>query len=253
MDKDFKQMKAARILYFLSLVAFVSCNVSNTMYINDPKAIGEDEVDGVIGIGTGMQPDIDSVSKEGDIFFSSRYRYAPIVFGAAQIGLTEKLDLRVAAHFPYAAGGFGGRIGCQFAMMPENSKLQMAIGSDFGFVFARDTLRLFGTANAMEVESTGGLNFDFFLPVGFCPSDNFELIITPRYSFNGVFIRKNKHESGTRFYTPMLFGISAGVKVKRFYAEFSNLYFENTVIPSFGVAYTFSSKRQSSEPVYYYD
>ncbi|MDA3890266.1 MAG: hypothetical protein PF517_01230 [Salinivirgaceae bacterium] len=123
---------------------------------------------------------------------------------------------------------------------------------DFGFVIAKDSFRLFGTNNPVDLESNGGLNLDFFMPIGYSFTDDFRIVITPRYSFNGVFVRLNKHETKAKFYTPMLFGVSAGVWYKRLYMEYSTLYYRNITIPSFGIAYVFSSKNESKEIIYYY-
>jgi hypothetical protein len=242
------------LLYFFGLLFLTtSCNVSNNLYINDPVPVGKGEVEVCVALGTGLEADIDSISSVGDIYFNNEYNYSPIFYVGGQLGLGEKLNLRFALHFPYVIGGFGLRSGIQYSFFSATSKFNLAMGTDLGFVFAKDTVTVFGADIPAEITTEGAINADFFLPIGYSFSDQIRITITPRYSFNGVFVRKNENESKTKLYKPQVFGLSLGMRFKSVYFEYTSLYYKNQVIPSFGIGYLVSSKSKSNEPQYYID
>lgn len=237
------------LLYFLGLLLLTtSCNVFNNFYLNNPVPVGKGEVEGCVALATGLEADIDSISTIGDVYFNNEYNYSPIFYVGGQIGLSDKLDLRFALHFPYLVGGFGIRSGIQYSLFSASSKFNMAMGTDLGFVFAKDTVTIFGADIPSEITTEGAINADFFMPVGYSFSDQFRITLTPRYSFNGVFVRKNVNESKTKYYKPQVYGVSVGLRYKSLYVEYTSLYYKNKIIPSFGIAYLVSSLDKDEEP-----
>ncbi|MFM9027870.1 MAG: hypothetical protein ACKOQ6_07720, partial [Bacteroidota bacterium] len=80
-----------------------------------------------------------------------------------------------------------------------------------------------------------GLNADIFIPFGVNLKKDISLILTPRYSFNRIFIRKsqlNNNISNFNFKYPTL---SIGIRKRRFYFETTVIYYDRQVFPHFGM------------------
>jgi len=224
-----------------------SCTVTNNLYVNDPVSVQKDNADSYVGIGTGVKASIDSVSANGDIAFSNELTMAPNLCFGSQIGLIHNLDLRAAVHLPYILGGFGARLGPQYTFFSKESKFNMAIGSDLGFVIAKDSIKIFGTTSALNIHANGAINADFFIPLSFNLNENSRIIITPRYSFNTIYIRHNTGEKESFKFSPHIPSLALGLRLDRLYIEASAFRFRNEYYPNFGLIYIF--KGNSSDGV----
>ena len=233
------------LLYFCGILLLSSCTVTNNLYVNDPVPVQKGNADFYLGIGTGVKAKIDSVSANGDITFSNEVTRAPNLCFGSQIGLTRNLDLRAAIHLPYIIGGFGARLGPQYTFFSNESKFNMAIGSDLGFVVAKDSIKIFGSTSALDIHSNGAINADFFLPFCFNFNENSRIIITPRYSFNTIYIRHNTGEKKSYKFSPHVPSLAIGLRLNKLYLEASAFRFQNEYYPNFGLIYIFEINSSS--------
>jgi hypothetical protein len=212
------------------------------MYLNDPVPTGKGNLDFHFGGGTGLRPVVDVDPNNGDISYSGAFEMAPnIVFGG-QYGLGKKIDLRFSAHFPYAIGGFGLRGGAQYSFLDESSFFNAAIGTDLGFVLAKDSIRILGSSTALDIQSNGAIGADLFIPLSFRINENSRIILTPRFSFNTIYIRHNENYRGTFKYKPQYPALSLGVRFRTIYLESTIILFNQSFYPNFGIAYIFSTR-----------
>lgn len=225
----------------LLLVVF-SCAVTNNLYVNDPVSVQDEGANIYIGIGTGVRAEIDSVDQNGNISFSNDLTMAPNIYFGGQFNLVNNLDLRFTLHLPYLIGGFGLRAGPQYSFFKKESVFNMAIGTDLGFVVAKDSLKIFGTTSALDIYANGAINADFFLPLSVRLNQDTRLIITPRYSFNTIYIRQNMKNKESHKFKPNVPSLAVGLKMKRFYFEYSTFRFQEDYFPNFGMVYMFRSK-----------
>lgn len=228
------------ILNVVLIALLFSCTVSNNLYVNNPVPTGKGNIQVYAGGGTGQKPEIDSISDNGDIYSSGKISTVPILAGGGQYGINNQLDLRFALHLPYVVGGFGLRLGAQYSLFNAGRKFNAAIGSDLGFVIAKDSLRIFGTAEPMNPEVKGAINADFFMPLSVRVSPHFNVILTPRYSFNNFWIRKNEDMENSRSFSPSFPVLSLGLKIYNIYVEGTGIYYENTLYPNIGLVYQFN-------------
>lgn len=214
----------------------MSCTVTNNLYVNNPNPLGKGNSEGYLGIGTGVKAKIDSMNiTSGKISFSNKISKAPILSVGGQFGLSNKTDIRFALHFPYAIGGTGIRAGIQHSLMDSKSNMNIAIGSDFGGVFAKDSISFLGSRSPLGIETNGGLNADIFVPLGYKFSNDISIIITPRYSFNRIYMREfqsNYNSYNFNFEYPT---ISLGLRKKQFYFETTTLFYDGQMFPHFGI------------------
>ena len=79
------------VVYGLIIIGISSCAVTNNMYLND--ATPYEKGDGIVsfGIGTGLMPDLDSVTDKGDIHYSNKFRMAPNFYLGLQGNIKNKL------------------------------------------------------------------------------------------------------------------------------------------------------------------
>ena len=152
-------MLRIRTFINLSLLLLLSsCAVTNNLYVNDPVSVEDDGANFYLGIGTGIRADIDSVDQDGNIIFSDDIIMAPSLCFGGQINLVDKLDLRFVAHLPYIVGGFGLRAGPQYSFFNKESTFNMAIGADFGFILAKDSIEIFGTKSELDIYANSAFN-----------------------------------------------------------------------------------------------
>jgi hypothetical protein len=221
------------------LLLMFSCAVTNSLYVNDPVPEGANLY---VGIGTGVRAGIESVDQDGNINFSDDIDMAPNVYAGGQLNLVDKLDLRLAIHLPYLIGGFGLRAGPQYSFFRKESIFNMAFGTDLGFVVAKDSLKIFGTTSALDIYANGAINADIFLPISIRFKQHTRIIITPRYSFNTIFIRYNTNDPETFKFKPNLPSLALGLRMKRLYFEISAFRFQDEYFPNFGMVYIFDNK-----------
>jgi hypothetical protein len=228
--------------YGYVFILFTSCTVTNNLYVNDPVPVSKGKVELYGGLGSGFMPKIDSTSLNGDIRFSNNLSVAPNLCIGGRFGLGQQTDLRFAVHFPYIISGFGLKAGVQQSLFKPWTKFNVALGVDAGFVVAKDTLNLGNTAIALDPDTRGAINADFYLPVSYSFSNHSRIIITPRISANTMYIKKNTAEKkGLKKYKPFYPALSLGSRINRLYLEATALYVDNKILPAFGIIYFFDT------------
>jgi hypothetical protein len=221
------------------MILLNGCTVVNNLYVNNPESLGSGNAHFYGGIGSGMAPKIDSVANDGKVVFSENLKQSANLCFGGQVGLYDNLDLRFAMHLPRIIGGFGLRVGPQYSFFGSNSDFQMAIGADLGFVLAKDSIRIFGSGSDLSIHVNGALNADFFLPMGIRIGEGKQIVITPRYSLNTFFIRRNENERKSRRFSPELPSLALGFDLNRLYLEASVLHFDQNYFANFGLVYQF--------------
>lgn len=225
-------MKYFYSLIFLRsfLLSMFSCTATNNLYVNNPVPMGKGNAELYLGLGTGVVAKIDSISLgNGAVNFSNRISNAPILSLGSQIGLSKQTDLRIAIHFPWIVGGFGFRAGIQHSFFDSNSRINMAIGSDLGFVVSKDSIEISGTNVAIGGKSSNGaISADLFLPISFKIKNDFRVVVTPRYSLTTIYIREYQDKNGAKPFSFHYPALSLGIRVKRFYFETTVLYYFNS-------------------------
>ncbi len=220
-----------------SLWCLTACTVSNNLYVANPNPLGKGNNMAYLGVGTGVQLKIDSINKDnGNINFSNKIATAPILAIGGQFGISNKTDIRLAVHFPKIIGGFGLRAGIQHSLLGPNSKINIALGADLGFVLSRDSIKILGTKTSVNKETNGALNADFFIPFSVKLNENTSMILTPRYSFNTFYIRRNqlyKEDDNFNLSYPV---VSLGIQSKKLYFEISTIHYNDKLYPHFGFA-----------------
>lgn len=239
-------MNAIRRLIDLGFVLLIfSCTVTNNLYVNDPVPTKKGEGQVYLGLGTGVRAEIESVDDNGNINFSDDLTLAPNLSVGAQGRIIDNLDFRIAMHLPYIIGGFGLRAGAQYSFFKDNATFNMAVGTDLGFVVAKDSLKFLGTTSALEIYANGGINADFFMPISYSFNDNTRIIITPRFSFNTIYIRKNTNDPESFKFKPNLPSLALGLRTRVVYFEISAFRFQDTFFPNFGIVYLFRNKGET--------
>jgi hypothetical protein len=220
------------------LLSLVSCIATNNLYVNNPVPYGKDKAEFYVGVSTGVSARIDSVIEEtGEIHFSNRISGSPLLSAGVQGGISNQTDLRMAIHFPAVSGSIGFRLGVQHSFFDLHSRINMAIGTDLGYVFTSDSINILGSETEIEKTANSALNADLFLPIGYRINDHFSIVITPRYSLNTIYVRKNNSEHSSfpfKFKYPAL---SFGIRLKKVYIELTTLSFRHHVRPYLGVAW----------------
>ncbi len=220
----------------LGTICLVSCTVTNNLYFANPNPMGKGNKLAYVGIGTGIQAKIDSVNpNNGNINFSNKISTAPVLSLGVQIGVSNQTDVRVAVHFPKLFGGAGIRGGVQHSFFDSNSTFNMALGMDLGGVFSKDSIKIFGSKTSVSKETNGALNADFFIPLSVKFKEDLLLILTPRYSFNTFYIRKNQNNSEETSFGISYPAVSLALRNKKYYFETTVLYYDEKVYPHFGI------------------
>jgi len=233
----------------LSLILLLfSCTVTNNLYFNDPVPTKQGEGHAYLGLGTGVRADIESVGLNGDITFSDDLTLAPNFYFGAQTRIIDNLDLRLSLSLPYIVGGIGLRLGPQYSFFKDSDTWNLAIGSDLGFVVAWDSLKFLGTKSDLEIYTNGAINADFFMPFSYSFNKNTRIVLTPRYSFNTLYIRENTKSRETFKFKPNVPSLALGLKTKRMYYELSAFRFQDNYFPNFGIVYIFRGSSEKAEP-----
>jgi hypothetical protein len=227
------------LVYLLAMLSLSACTVTNSLYVNDPEPVQKGAERFYLGIGTGVRAKVDSVDNNGNISFSNEITLAPNLFFGGQVAIKDNLNLRFAVHLPYIIGGFGARVGPQYTFFEPGSKFNMAVGTDLGFVLAKDSLEILGSTSALDIYANGAINADIFMPLAYKFSKNARIVITPRYSFNTLYIRLNTAEKESRKFSPQLASLAIGLYLNRIYLEASAFRFQGEYFPNVGLVYTF--------------
>ena len=112
-------MKAFKTLIPFLLMLTSSCIVVNNLYVNDPVPLEKDSIRTYIGVGSGFEPKIDSISANGTVHHQNKYELAPNLCFGGQFGLGNQTDLRIAVNLPYIITGFGIRAGVQHSFFKK--------------------------------------------------------------------------------------------------------------------------------------
>jgi hypothetical protein len=235
-------MKVITSIIVVYLVFASSCTVVNNFYVNDPVPVEKDSVIAYIGLGSGFVPIIDSISTNGTVHNSNKLELAPNLCINGQYGLRKQTNLRFAIHLPYIVTGIGVRAGIQQSFFKKEAPFNLAIGTDIGFVFTIDSLFESKLDNAMK----NAINADIFLPVSYSFSPNYRIVLTPRLSFNSVYVRQNIYEEKAKVYPFYVPSITLGVILNRIYIETGIHSVNNILMPNFGICYIFKLNRVES-------
>lgn len=202
----------------LILLFSASCTVTNNMYVNDPVPVSKNQVEAYAGIGMGLQPRIDYVSEEGEVFSSSLQRSYNLVAGGRG-GITHRFTLGGSIHLPEVVGGFGLNLRPQLSLFPNVAPFNIALAADIGGTFAKDSIRFLGSSEYQDNESRGVFTMDFSLPVSQRLGKQTRLIITPRYSFNTFYLRKEFDYDKSKRFKAHYPALSVGLRANRVHLE----------------------------------
>lgn len=232
-------------LWFLSALplSLISCVTTNNLYVNNPVPLGKGKGEAYVGLSTGVAAKIDYVSPEnGKIHFSNKIKSAPVLSAGLQVGILNQTDIRLALHFASVGGSFGFRTGVQHSFFDFQSKMNIALGTDLGFVVALDSMKILGTMTAIDKSANGAINADVFIPVSIRLKDNFSLVVTPRYSLNTIYVRKFEDENSSVPFKFKYPAVSLGIRTGKLYFEVTTLIYHHTVYPHFGLAWMFATR-----------
>lgn len=234
--------KAFPILIMLAV--FSSCTVTNNLYYNDPTAVGKGEGDFYLGISSGLMPDMDDIDDSGNITYTGDFTWAPNLAIGGQYGFYDRFGARFAMHFASIIGGAGVRIGPQYNFFSPGSRFNAGIGADIGFIQAWDSISIF----ELNKETNGGWHADVFMPFSFSFNETTRIILTPRYSYNTLYIRENKYHPRDWKYRPRSPSLALGLRSGNFYLEASVLYHKSTFYPNFGIAISINGNQEQDNP-----
>lgn len=248
--KTLSKIKIFKVLFVLAIMNcfLLSCTVTNNLYVNDPVPINKNTYSLYGGVGMGLAPTIDSVSNTGEVFSSDLFRTYNLSFGG-KFGITNKFSLGGSIHLPRILGGVGLNIRPQLSLFHKDAIFNAALVGDFGAVIPKDSIKIFGSTSPLEIKTKGALNADFSLPVSFKLGDEIRLIITPRYSFNAMYLRKEFDSEKRKSRKISYPAISMGFKLKSVFLESSLIQWNNKQIWVFGIVYFFrDGKAYSNSP-----
>lgn len=219
----------------ICVVVISSCIATNNMYLNNPIPLPKGEGDAYIAIGTGLEARLDSSLSGGQYITDYKTQIAPVFSFGGQFGITQQFDLRAAIHLPYALGGFGFRVGSQYSFLNSTSAFNVALGTDFGLAFTRDSL----FHSEIESDARGMYNMDAFLPFSYSFTDDVSLIITPRYTLSWISVDNIYNEKKAQYFRLNYPIISVGLMIKGLYLESSALFTKEKMYPQFGIGFIF--------------
>ena len=213
-----------------------ACAVSNNLYMNDATPYEKGNGSSYLGIGSGLAPRLDSVSSGGKVYYTNRLSIMPNLCAGAQGHLKNNLSGRLSLNFPFIIGGIGIRGGLQYSFLPATSKFNIALGGDLGFVLSRDSIRIWGSSNALNPEVAGITSADLFMPFTIQMNDHSRLTITPRLSTQAFWIRHNVADGHSYSYSPTILGVSGNIKIRQTNMEMTILKVNGVLMPSLGVS-----------------
>lgn len=222
----------------ISIVILACCTVTNNMYVNNATPQKKGESEGYFGVGTGFQPKIDSTPYDSLIYYNDKIKQSLILYFGGQYGLTDNLNVRLAVHLPKIVGGLGIRLGLQYSLFESKAPFNIAFGVDAGYVFARDSIKLGSSKFHFEDAkyANGAINGDFFIPLTIKPNDDLQIMLTPRYSINSMFVRSRLYSKKGKGHKISFPALTLGFKFKSFYFEASAAYYESKIYPLAGIA-----------------
>ncbi len=234
-------MKVGLSVVFLFLIVLSSCTSVNNLYVNDPVPTGIGYNRYYIGVGTGFMPKVDSISDNGTVYHQNKLKLAPNLSAGLQYGLGKQTNVRFAVNLPYVITGIGFRGGIQRSFFRKENPFNLAFGTDFGYGISNDSI---SSSSIRKVNSVKrAINSDFFLPLSYSFSSDVRIILTPRASFTGFYVKENVNHNKVKSYTPFIPSITLGVKSHRIYFEAGAHLVNHWLVPNFGITYVFKESK----------
>ncbi len=227
------------VVVFLILLS--SCASVNNLYVNDPVPLGKGYIRGYIGVGTGLMPKVDSITDNGAVHYQNKLKIAPNLCAGIQYGLAKQTDMRFAVNLPYAVTGIGLRGGVQHSFFRKENPFNLALGTDIGYGFSKDSL--FGGSTKEMISVKHAINSDFFLPISYSFSSDVRIILTPRASFTGFYLKENANRNKLKSFTPFIPSLTLGMNIHGIYFEAGAHLVNHWLIPNFGIAYVFKDEK----------
>jgi hypothetical protein len=217
-----------RILACMTAVLFAStsCTVTNNLYVNDPFPLQKSDYVFYGGAGMGLKPKIDSISTTGEVFSSGFKNSYSLVFGT-RVGITSLFNLGLNVHLPEIVGGAGASLRPQLSMFPYPAKFNLALAGDIGFVVVDDNPTIFGVDIEIDDPTRGAFHADFSLPLGYQTGRNTKIFITPRYTLNTFYLRRNFESDRSKRFNAQIPVLSMGVRYKQVQFETTALKYKN--------------------------
>ena len=234
------KLKLFPLLSWTVLLLFfsVSCTVTNNMYVNDPVPVSKNQVEAYGGFGMGLQPKIDSVSEFGEVFSSSLQRSYNLLIGGRG-GITHRFTLGGSIHLPQIIGGFGINLRPQVSLFPNITPFNIALAADIGGTFTKDSITILGSSSYQDNESKGAFTFDFSLPISQRFGKETRLVITPRYSFNTFYLRREFEYDRSKRFRVHYPALSVGLRANRLHMEGTVAKFEKDYKIMAGIVFFF--------------
>lgn len=226
-------------LVFLFLLG--SCTITNNLYVNNSNPLPKNSYELYGGIGMGFTPRIDSVSDVGEVFSHRLYRSYNLVVGG-RYGITDHFDISGSINFPQIIGGAGLTLRPQISLLPPESGFNIGLAADFGGVLSKDSLKILGSSTPLDNETRGSLNADFSLPLSVKLGNGYWLFVTPRYSFNTFYLRREFEMERSKRMNIEYPALTLGLKLKRVHLEATGYYMKNYYNALFGVVYFFNTE-----------
>lgn len=220
------KIKRRLTVYFLTAAIVTSCTVTNNLYVNNPSPLPKGDAELYAGIGTGLQPKIDSISAIGEVFSNGLKGSYNLVVGT-RIGVTNLMNLVLNFHFPEIVGGVGANIRPQVSLFPGVAGFNIALAADLGGTLAKDSIEILGSSIYVGDKVRGALNADFSVPASWKFGTNTTLILTPRYSFNTFYLRREFDMGKSKRMNAGFPAFTIGLRQKRFHLEATALNYKN--------------------------
>ena len=234
-------LKSAGWIILFSIALFMgSCTVTNNMYVNDPFPLAKTNFEFYGGAGMGLKPKIDSIDQSGEVFSSGVGQTFNLVFGY-RYGINNIWGIGLGLHLPEAVGGIGANLKTQLSLFPTPAPTNLALVADIGFVISEDSVRILGIDWRFDDKSRGAFNVDFSLPFGYRIGKNAKLIITPRYSFNTFYLRRNFTSNRSKKVNVQYPALSLGYRIRQVQFESTMLKYKDMYKFVAGVVFFFGN------------
>jgi hypothetical protein len=210
-----------------------SCATTNNLYVYDASPCEPGYFKLNAGVGSGFKPKFDSI-----IPSQHQLQYFPVLSFNGQLGLTTNLDktnLRFSIWTPMFAS-LGGRLGIQQSFFNHYSKLNIAVGIDFGYSLTSDSTKNSGHQINQHVFTS-----ELYLPFTHNFDSHSQLTITPKLTYtyfsfpilNSIGREENEFDN-FKISSP---GLTIGLTLNKFHIEGTIIKYLNNYIPSIGFAY----------------
>lgn len=231
----------------LALAALVaSCTVTNNLYINNPSPLPKGDAELYAGIGTGLQPKIDSIADNGEVFSNKLKGSYNLVVGT-RIGITNLMNLMLHFHFPEIVGGVGVNIRPQISLFPQPARFNLAFAADLGGTLAKDSIEILESSYYVGDKVRGASNADFSVPFSYKTGKNTAIMLTPRYSFNTFYLRREFDVGKSKRMNASYPALSLGFRYKRIHLETTVLQYKSMFKFTGGFVYLLSWQKFQQE------